>query len=476
MRWRLLRHEWHALAADASLWLVFGVFAAAIAYGTYTGVRWVSFQESAVAEAQREEQERIGRHEAEIARIARERATVPAFADPRNPDAVGRGLGARYAVLPPAPLAALAIGQSDLLPYYFRMSTDAKETVLAASELENPHRLLAGRFDLAFVLVYLYPLLILALMYNVLSAEREQGTLALALSQPISVRRLVAAKVAARGLLFFVAIVPVVWLALVVVRVDITAPGAAPRLLLWTGAVIAYGLFWFAAAACVASLARSSATNAMLLAALWLVLVVLVPSMLNMTVTALYPVPSRVDMIQAMRVASDEANAEGSKLLAQYYEDHPELASGDAVQAAINVSLVRVAVATAVERRVRPVLDRYTRQIESQQVLVARARVLSPAILMQDALAEVAGTGIARHRSFMAQVEEYHAAWRGYFVPLIFARAQLQNFDAIPRFTFVDEAVAPVARRVATALGALLMPMLALAAFAFVRLRRYPAV
>jgi len=135
----ILRHEWRSLSADASVWIVVAVFAGAIGYGTLNGARWVAFQQEAIAEAQQEEAERYQRHQTEIVRINRENATVSAFSDPRNPDAVGRALGARYAVLPPTPVAALSVGQSDLLPYYFRMTTDAKETILAAAELENPH-------------------------------------------------------------------------------------------------------------------------------------------------------------------------------------------------------------------------------------------------------------------------------------------------------------------------------------------------
>jgi hypothetical protein len=83
----------------------------------------------------------------------------------------GSRFGPRYAMLPPAPLTPLAIGQSDLLPYYFKVSTDARETMLAATEIENPQRLLAGRFDLAFVAVFLYPLL----MRTIPSSRRRSG-------------------------------------------------------------------------------------------------------------------------------------------------------------------------------------------------------------------------------------------------------------------------------------------------------------
>jgi ABC-2 type transport system permease protein len=472
----IIRHDWRSLTADASLWIVAGIFAGAIGYGTFNGVRWVAFQSAAIAEAVDEEQERLRKQEAEIVRINRENASVSAFSDPRNPDAAGRSLGARYAVLPPTPLAALSVGQSDLLPYYVKMTTDAKETVLAAAELENPHRLLAGRFDLAFVLIYLYPLLILALTYNLLSVEKEQGTLVLALSQPVSLRTLAAGKVALRFGLFVVAVVAMAAVAIIVGGVTLTAAGAGPRLLLWIVAVALYGLFWLAVAAAVTALGKPSATNAMVLAGIWLVLVVLVPSVLSMTATTMFPVPSRVEMIQAMRVASDEANAEGSKLLARYYEDHPELATGDEQQAMNDFNMVRVAVNSEVERRVGPVLDRYARQLSAQQGIVTRARFLSPAILMQDALNDIAGTGTARHREFVKQVEVYHQRWRDYFIPLVFQKARLLDYSGVPRFTYVEETLRSVARRVAVSMVGLSIPALVIGVIAFTRMRQYPVV
>jgi hypothetical protein len=145
--------------------------------------------------------------------------------------------------------------------------------------------------------------------------------------------------------------------------------------------------------------------------------------------TLIAGVPSRVEMIQAVREASDEANAEGSKLLARYYEDHPELAEGDAAQAMNDFNVIRVAVGADVERRVRLMLDRHEQQLGSQQQLVSWLRFLSPAILMQDALNDISGTGTARHRHFRAQVSAYHNAWRDYFMPLIFRKAQLPGFS-----------------------------------------------
>ena len=48
---RILQHEWRALRADATIWVIGGVFAVAIGYGVWNGVRWVAFQRAALAEA-----------------------------------------------------------------------------------------------------------------------------------------------------------------------------------------------------------------------------------------------------------------------------------------------------------------------------------------------------------------------------------------------------------------------------------------
>jgi ABC-2 type transport system permease protein len=45
---------------------------------------------------------------------------------------------------------------------------------LFENELPNPVNLLAGNFDLAFVLIYLFPLLLIVFCYGLFSAEREK--------------------------------------------------------------------------------------------------------------------------------------------------------------------------------------------------------------------------------------------------------------------------------------------------------------
>lgn len=476
MQSRILRHEWRALSADATVWLIAAVMGLAVGYGVWNGARWAKFQHAALDAAAVEEAARFDALKTQMAALSKPGGTVSPFTDPRSPTNIGGRLGMRYAMLPPGPLAALAIGQSDLLPYYFKISTDARENVVATTEIENPNRLLAGRFDLAFVLIYLYPLLILALTYNMLSAEQEQGTLTLALSQPVSLGALVSGKVLLRALLLIGLVVVFSIAALIAAGASVSAPGAALRLFLWLLVVVAYGAFWFCLAMLVASLGRNSTTNATMLASAWLLLVVMMPALFNLAATSFYPVPSRVEMIQAMRVAQDEANKGGSQALARFYEDHPELATGDPTQAMNDFNVVRIAVNDEMERRVRPVVSRYERQITSQQRVVDGLRFLSPAILMQNALNDIAGTGTERHRDYLGQVDAFHRHWREYFVPMIFAKTQMTDLDGVPRFSYHEEPDAIVGMRVGVAVAALLIPALIIAVCGLSCLRRFAVV
>jgi ABC-2 type transport system permease protein len=145
---------------------------------------------------------------------------------------------------------------------------------------------LSGNFDLAFVLVYLLPLLIIALCFNLLSAEREESILTLLLAQPVRPATVLSAKLAFRTalVLALAGLLSAVGMAWAGVPLD----GRVPT---WLALTTLYCLFWFGVALVVTAWQRTSALNAMALLGVWLVLVALVPSLLNLGVAAARPVP-----------------------------------------------------------------------------------------------------------------------------------------------------------------------------------------
>jgi ABC-2 type transport system permease protein len=470
----ILRHEWRTLLADRTLWIITPLFALLIGYGIYNGSTWVDFQRTTLQAAQAEERTRLARAQEEIVAIQQGGKPASAFTNPQLPAVAAGRAGTRYALLPPGPLASLSVGQSDIYPYYFKVSSQSKQTFADNDEVENPTNLLAGRFDLAFVILYLFPLLILALCYNLLSAEREQGTLQMILSQPVSLRQFVLGKIGLRALVVLCLTLGFSIAGFLMGEVELQAEEAWLRMLLWVGIVGGYGAFWFALAIVVNAIGRSSATNATALAGLWLLFVLLIPSVLSVGASSLYPVPSRVEMVQATRRATAEATAKASQLLSKYLEDHPELTAGGQPDPN-DFALRTLAIQDETERLVQPVLDRFDQQTLGQQELVDRLRFLSPAIVTQAALNEVAGTSLSRYRHFLGLVDRFHQEWRAFFTPLVVKRTMLQasDYPRFPSFQFEEEQLEMVARRVLTGILGMVLLTLLIGWVGFRALRRY---
>ncbi|WP_337177715.1 DUF3526 domain-containing protein [Paludisphaera sp.] len=473
---RIARHDLRCLAADRAAWILVAMLAGSVAYGVYNGSTWVRFQEATLAAVAEDEASRLVQLRRDAEAIAPDAAAPVSWLDPRSPGVVAGSRGQRFAAAPPGPLAAMTVGQADLYPFYFKMTNRTKQTFIAGDEIENPSNLMAGRFDLGFVVVYLFPLLILGLSYNMLSAEREQGTLAMTLAQPVRLRAVLLGKALARAGLVLTLAIGLAVVGSLVAGVDLRAPGVPARLGLWIATVAAYGAFWFALALAVNALGLASATNAVVLVSCWMALVVIAPALISVAVTSLHPVPSRVELIGAIREASSKASQEGSGLLAQYYEDHPELMPASSAPIAADFLVKLQAVQKTVDETIEPVMARYDDQLARQQELVDRLRFLTPAVATQEALNDVSGTSLGRHKHFMAQVDDFHQVWQNFFIPRVMRRERfsLDDYDAIPEFEFREQPLSAVARRAAGGLLGLIAPSAVLTLAGLALLRRYP--
>jgi ABC-2 type transport system permease protein len=129
-----------------------------------------------------------------------------------------------------------------------------------------------------------------------------------------------------------------------------------------------------------------------------------------------------------------------------------------------------------VERAMAPVLARYDEQLLAQQAQVDRLKYLSPSIVAQEALNDIAGTGLARYRHFLVLVDRFHQEWRDYFVPKVFARQSLtaSDYEAFPEFRFEEESRSAVRSRVTSGLSGLVVPLILAFAAGMGGLRRYP--
>jgi ABC-2 type transport system permease protein len=433
----IMYYDWLLLRANRTLAVSVSLLTFLTAFALWNGAQHVSFQRQTLTVIQDSSQKTYSALQAAVHEIeAGKPYTGNPFQNPQSPYPIGANKGARFATLAPEPLALIAFGQSDLLPYYYRVTMTKKQSLYHAEEIENAAILYNGNFDVAFVIVYLVPLLIIALSYNIVASEREQGTLAMLLSSNARFDSLVLTKYLFRFALVGAAFSVVLIVGLLLARVNLVE--AAPQLGLLLLTTLLYAAFWFALSFAVNSFGRNSGFNAAILVGAWLLLVLIIPTTLSVLATTLHPTPSRVELITTTREASDAAKKRSSQLLSKFYEDHPELLPKDKQVDAKDFAVTALTAQMEVDRTLKPLQDRFESQLQAQQSLVRFYRVLSPAVFVQHTLNDIAGTGHERYATFNAQVVRFYAEFQQFFVKKIFRQEQMTSadFEQVPAFQY----------------------------------------
>ncbi|MFN3596442.1 MAG: ABC transporter permease subunit [Rubricoccaceae bacterium] len=469
------RYEAYRAARDLAMWVALVLVAVAFAVAAWTG-RAETTRQYAEAEAVAA-REALAFAERRAAAVEAERALaagedVPS-AGPRGPLSawgLGRGAGVRIA-LPPAPLVGLAVGQSDLVPAEVHVTTASPAAAAPEARPANPLSLLIGGFDAAFVVLVFLPLALLVATYDLLSGDRERGTLRLLLAGPLTASQLARARALVRGgSVLAAALVGLtgVWL--------FASGGESPaRFGLFALAAALYGVFWIALAVFVDARSRSAAANAAALAGAWLGLVVVVPALVHTAASALVPAPERAALVAAQRTAAAEARRETQATMDRFFAAHPELAraprEGDPP-----FHLASLARDEAIAQAVDLLAAEARTAAEARARTLGALRFTSPTLLAHDALLDAAGTGHARRTYLGTQTDAFQERWAAFFRSRIVQGDNawtVADFDDVPRAALSEEPAVRAARRVVLPLSALAVLALSLGLLAAARLRAF---
>ena len=354
---------------------------------------------------------------------------ISPWVTPTSPINVGNQ-NPRSAAMPANNMAFTATGQSDIYTHYVNPTVSGDDFALNLSEMASPIQLLFGSFDIAFVIVYLLPLIVIAFSYNILSEEREKGALRLLASQPISIRTWVLQKTGIR--MFWISIMVSFSIAVTFLVNEGTSLNGFIVLLATS---VAYMLFWFSLAFAVNIQVGKSAQNAFVLLGFWILFVLIVPSVINQVSDVLYPVPSRSQLINEMREHKSEAEKKQDQILDNFLRDHPEYAINDDAKSK-SFWHSYMASQKIVNEELQPLLSEFDTSLTERQKWVNNLQWLSPAILVQQDLNTRAGTSKADYENYRQQILNFSNAWRAYFMPMLYNNKKLTSSDFLKLPTF----------------------------------------
>ncbi len=323
---------------------------------------------------------------------------------------VGEFLG-RSHINKPDGMAALAFGQRDIHKfaqqitngsYFYNKYASGYINKTQNSEIINPFKLLSGHLDISFVMVFLFPLYFILLGYNLLSIEKEGGTLSLLALQSLSLSKIIFTKLAFRLLT-----VIVLGLALLFIAGSVNAVLADKRWWLFMLSFLAYMFCWAGIIAFVISFNKSSGLNALSLVSIWILLVLLLPSLLNGVISVIKPITTKTALSAAVQKANAEVWAlpksvrtDSFKVLRPYYAKSFDSVGSweDPKFFRINHYLTDYYVAPFEQSRIEKVIER--------NEFSERFNYFSPALITQSIFNELSGSNMPQMLAY--DTSSYH--------------------------------------------------------------------
>lgn len=314
----------------------------------------------------------------------------------------------------PAPLAFAALGQRDVSPTMLRVRALALEAQIYESEAGNPELALPGRFDFAFVLIYLAPLVLIALLHDLWSSEREAGRLASLQAMPFARWRVWSARALVRSALVAVALLIPFLVGAMSRSASVTEIAQS------VGLILALVAFWTAAALVVAARGARSAANAATLAALWFALTLIAPAAANLAINAATPIPQGAALVRENREAVHDAwDLDRNATLTRFYQSHPEWAGSAPVGIAFDWKWY-YAFQQLGDERVATMSRAYRAGVALRERRAGLVSWALPPIAIQRGLHRLANTDVSAQLAYQDRVRAFHDRLRRFYYPYLF--------------------------------------------------------
>jgi len=340
----------------------------------------------------------------------------------------------------------LSIGMSDIARYYYPINVKGGY-VPVEEKVNNPEQLLSGNFDVAFLFIYLLPLIAICLSYNLLSQEKEQGTLSLLLMQHGSITPVLLIRLLVRYLILVAGI-----LVISVAGILIAPAGNSSswrELPAWLGVCSAYIAFWVSLIWFILSWNASAAVNLISMLATWLLLLIVIPAGCRFMANQSYTDQTAGNASLQREIAWETWELPQKQLLDSFYTAYPQYRNQRAYDTGATSSRRAMAYYELVARRMQRVIDIQAAAQQENVQAVRASFYYNPAVYAQALLNSIARTDVEDYDRFREQADVFRSKWKHFFYQLHF-NDQLftaATYKALPDYSPVYNINGPVQRQ-----------------------------
>lgn len=417
--------EWKTLWRSNTLKVLLLVVFGAGIYGIYFGKFEIDKQEVRISEVQQYERQQF---DSLLVWVKLDTSIVEnktKYQRAVSPTGVGWNKHFTYYLTNETPEAAgLCLGQRDLFPVYYGFNVTDLARQVNTGELANPMKLLTGNFDLSYVFVFLFPLLVVALFYNLYAAEKEGGTLSMLQSQSAALGMILFYKGLLRLLIVWGLATVLLFLGFLLQGVSV---GSNWQLFTqWLLIIFGYCLLWTLLMGFVVWLRKRSALSAMMGLGIWLIFTLITPALLNLFVLSKEPLPNRAEMIHMLRAMNDQSwEQPKSFVLDKFYAENPQFNDGDTT----DFYKWYYAGFTLLDKEANEAKSRFEEQITKRNALLEKWEWLAPAAMVHEKLSKLSDTDRHSHLEFLKEVNAYHQGLKKLYYARIFSGEQFSVKD-----------------------------------------------
>ncbi len=313
------------------------------------------------------------------------------------------------------PLAGISIGQSDLNLHIQNVTILNLEGQKYDTDLVNPMRLHVGNLDLSFLIIFLFPLVIIALTFNILSEEEEKGTWKMVTIQGPSTFKFLLVKLSIRLIFIFL----VLTLLFLLTKFVLGIPFSMNFLYIISISYL-YLLFWFAVCFFVILLRKSSNINALVLLTSWLILVVFLPVLVNNYITNAYPIEDTFAMTIKQRDEYHKKwDTDKKETLEKFYKHYPQFTKYGIKDKGFSW-LWYYAMQQMGDDESKLEREAMYLKINKRETLSKAISQFFPPLQVQLSMNEIANTSLSDQVAFLNATTKFHEAIRLQFYPKIF--------------------------------------------------------
>ena len=337
----------------------------------------------------------------------------------------------------PTDFANLAIGQRDLYRYYYRLTGMSLYYQLYQNEIANPFYLLVGNLDLSFILIYIFPLLIIVFCYSMYSGEKDAGILPLLRIQSASIRRILLVR-----LTFFFLLIT--GLALLLSFVGFLVSGNLLQgsnghaAMAWCILTVGYCLFWFGLLFFIIAFRQSTSFNAICAIGAWVLILIIIPAVLNTIIEHNYPLNSNELAGLTRRTGlEDETDVEESKeVISEFLKYRPEYAKDSSLYTQNLMSKAYASFTFLKDTESKKIVDSYNKSIQGRSQWESNFSWANPAVTAQQTFSRIAHTDLANYMVFQTEIAGFHKDVQDFYFQRLFADATIkqEDYDNRPYF------------------------------------------